>query len=310
MTALKLIFMGTPEFSVPVLEQLIEAGHDVVCVYSQPPRPAGRGQKERPSPVHAAAQAHGIEVRTPVSLKSEEAQKEFAALNADAAIVVAYGLILPAHVLAAPRLGCINIHASLLPRWRGAAPIQRAIEAGDDVTGVTLMQMDEGLDTGDMLVVEKTPILPATTASDLHDRLSEMGAGLIAKTLPDIASGVIQPQPQPETGVTYAAKIDKREGRIDWTKPAIDIDRQIRAFTPWPGVWFEYNNDRVKVFSAEIVDRASDQPGGTVVDDVLTIACGEGAIRITELQRPGKKRAPAEEVLRGFKIEKGTRLAG
>jgi len=300
--------MGTPDFSVPVLERLIAAGNDVLCVYSQPPRPSGRGQKERPTPVHSCALSHGIEVRTPVSFKPEQVQAAFADLRADAAIVVAYGLILPEAALQAPRLGCINIHASLLPRWRGAAPIQRAIQAGDETSGVTIMQMDAGLDTGDMLATAETDLEAETTASSLHDELSLMGADLIVPTLNDLAAGRIRPTPQPEAGVTYASKLEKSEGLIDWSRTAEDIDRLVRAFTPWPGVWFEYLGERIKVFSVTPVELKTDQAAGTVLDDKLTVACGEGAVQILELQRPGKKRAYAEEVLRGFKIEPGTRL--
>lgn len=310
MTPLRLIFMGTPDFSVPVLQQLMAAGHEIVCVYSQPPRPAGRGQKERPSPVHAFAESHGLLVRTPTRFKSEDVLNEFAELNADVAIVVAYGLILPKAALQAPKQGCINIHASLLPRWRGAAPIQRAILAGDAVSGVTIMQMDEGLDTGDMLAVRETKLEPDVTASTLHDRLSAMGAELIVETLAELSAGDIQPRPQPEEGVTYAAKLDKAEGRIDWSNPAIKIDRLVRAFTPWPGVWFEYANERIKVFAVRIVEGSGDIVPGTVLDEALTVACGDGAIQILELQRPGKKRAFAQDVLRGYKIEKGVLLDG
>lgn len=302
--------MGTPDFSVPVLDHLIRAGHDVVCVYSQPPRPAGRGQKERPSPVHAFADKQGLDVRTPKSFKPEEVRQAFADLKADVAVVVAYGLILPKAVLDAPRLGCINIHASLLPRWRGAAPIQRAIQAGDEHSGVTIMQMDAGLDTGDMLAVRKIPLDSDINASLLHDKLSLMGAELIVETLERIVAGEIDPTPQPDEGVTYAHKLEKSEGWLDWSRPAIDLDRQVRALTPWPGVWFEHAGERIKAFRLALAEAAEDAAPGTVLDDRLTIACGEGAVRILELQRPGKKRATADEVLRGFKIEKGTRLDG
>ena len=308
MTGLRLIFMGTPDFSVPVLESLIKAGHDIVCVYSQPPRPAGRGQKERPSPVHAFADKQGLMVRTPKTFKSEDVQSEFADLNADAAVVVAYGLILPKVALDAPRLGCLNIHASLLPRWRGAAPIQRAIQMGDEKSGVTIMQMDEGLDTGAMLATQETVLEPTIMASELHDRLSVMGAELIVKTLDDLSTGAIKGVRQPEEGVTYASKLEKSEGRIDWTCSALEIDRVVRAFTPWPGVWFEHGGDRIKVFGVKCVDTENRKKPGTVLDENLLVACGEGAIQITELQRPGKKRAATDEVLRGFKIEPGTRL--
>lgn len=308
MTALRLIFMGTPEFSVPVLERLIAAGHDVICVYSQPPRPSGRGQKERLTPVHACAQEHGIEVRTPVSFKPEDVQCAFADLQADAAVVVAYGLILPPAALSAPKLGCINIHASLLPRWRGAAPIQRAIQAGDATSGVTIMQMDVGLDTGDMLAVAESELDATTTATTLHDTLSLMGADLIVSTLDGLDAGQITPKPQPEAGVTYASKLDKSEGLINWSCSALEIDRLVRAFTPWPGVWFEYLGERIKVFNVTPVEQNFELAPGTVLDDSLTVACGEAAVQILELQRPGKKRANAEDVLRGYKIERGTCL--
>ncbi len=310
MKPLRLIFMGTPDFSVPVLQQLMAAGHDIACVYSQPPRPAGRGQKERPSPVQAYAEAHGLQVRTPTRFKSDNVLADFAALDADVAVVVAYGLILPKAALDTPRLGCINIHASLLPRWRGAAPIQRAIQAGDAVSGVTIMQMDEGLDTGDMLAVREMALERGITASVLHDRLSEMGAELIVDILAKLLVGDIQPRPQPADGVTYAAKLDKAEGRIDWSRPAVEIDRLVRAFTPWPGVWFEYANERIKVFQVRVVEGVGDALPGTVLDDALTVACGSGAVQILELQRPGKKRALAADVLRGYKIEKGMRFGG
>lgn len=300
--------MGTPDFSVAVLEQLIDAGHDILCVYSQPPRPAGRGQKERLTAVHACALAHGLEVRTPKTFKAADVCEAFADLGADAAVVVAYGLILPKAVLSVPRFGCINIHASLLPRWRGAAPLQRAIEAGDGKSGITIMQMDEGLDTGDMLAVEEQEISADTTASQLHDQLSEMGAQLIVKTLADLGTGKIQPVPQPTDGITYASKIDKSEGQIDWTKPASDIDRKVRAFSPWPGVWFEHAGERIKVFNVCVFAAPKDVPAGTVLDDKLTISCGDGALQIRELQRPGKKRALAEDVLRGYNIDSGAVL--
>lgn len=308
MSALSVIFMGTPDFSVPVLERLIEAGHEIVCVYSQPPRPAGRGQKERLTPVHACAQSHGLEVRTPAGFKNDDVLSEFANLEADVAVVVAYGLILPEAALSAPRFGCINIHASLLPRWRGAAPIQRAIEAGDPKSGITIMQMDEGLDTGDMLRVGEVPLLPTTTASQLHDELSDMGAALVVETLEDLGTEKIRPIAQPSNGITYASKLDKTEGRIDWAKSADEIDRQVRAFAPWPGVWFDHAGERIKVFSGSVVTTSAGKPPGTIQDDKLTIACGEGAFQINELQRPGKKRAATEDVLRGYPMDAGTRL--
>lgn len=306
MSALKLIFMGSPDFSVPALAALLDAGHDVLSVYAQPPRPAGRGQKERPCPVHAFALERGLEVRTPKSLKDESEQQAFAGLNADACVVAAYGLILPKGVLDAPRYGCLNIHASLLPRWRGAAPIHRAILAGDEKSGVTIMQMDEGLDTGDMLMAEETPITATTTASDLHDRLSAMGAEMIVKALENLQSGSLTPVPQPDEGVTYAAKLDRSEGRIDWALSAVDLERRVRGLNPWPGIWFDYQDRRIKVLAAEVVDNSGN--AGTVLDDRLTIACGEKALRLKRVQKQGKGPMAAEDFLRGNDVPKGTSL--
>ena len=298
--------MGTPEFSVPILENLIHAGHEIAAVYSQPARPAGRGQQLRPSPVASAAETRGIPVHTPKSLRSAEEQEVFAALKADVAIVAAYGLILPKPILDAPRHGCINVHASLLPRWRGAAPIQGCIEAGDPVTGVTIMQMDEGLDTGAMLLMEDIAITPATTGGSLHDALSVLGARMAVEALRRLEAGRLPAEPQPPEGVTYAAKLAKEEGRIDWRRPAAEIDRQLRAFTPWPGVWFELNGERIKLISARPV-QGKGEPG-QVLDDELTVACGEGAVKIEALQRAGKGAMAAADLLRGFGIPAGTRL--
>lgn len=286
---MRLAFMGTPDFSVTALTALIEAGHEIACVYSQPPRAAGRGHKERPSPVHQAALDHGIEVRTPKSLRDADVQAEFAALDLDLAVVVAYGLILPQAILDAPKHGCLNIHASLLPRWRGAAPIQRAIEAGDAETGVTIMAMDAGLDTGDMLLIGRTPIADTDDAGSLHDRLSDMGGTLIVEALTKLEAGQLPPTPQPEAGVTYAAKLDKAESRIDWTQPADVIARRIRAFRPWPGTTAELEGQVVKVLAAGIVGgQASAQPGTILAKDPV-IACAAGtALRLEKLQRPGK----------------------
>jgi len=303
---LKVVFMGTPDFSVPILENLIQAGHEVVAVYSQPPRPAGRGHQLRPSPVHACAEARGIPVHTPKSLKSAEEQAAFAALGADVAIVAAYGLILPKAILDAPRQGCINVHASLLPRWRGAAPIQRCIEAGDEVTGVTIMQMDEGLDTGAMLLIEEIPITPATTGGSLHDELSAMGARMAVEALKRLEAGHLPATPQPAVGVTYAAKLAKEEGRIDWRRPAAEIDRQVRAFTPWPGVWLELKGERIKVIAAKPVSGKGEP--GQVLDHKLTIACGEGALALQTLQRAGKGAMSVADLVRGFAVPAGTRL--
>jgi len=296
---MRVIFMGTPDFSVPALEA-VHAQHEVVCVYTQPPRPAGRGKKPRPTPVHARAEALGLDVRHPASLKDPAAQAEFAALNADIAVVVAYGLILPQAVLDAPRLGCLNIHASLLPRWRGAAPIQRAIMAGDSETGICIMQMEAGLDTGPVLLRDTTPIAPLDTAQTLHDRLSDMGAKLIARALAQLSD--LTPTPQPEEGVTYAAKIDKAEARIDWTRPAEDVARHIRGLSPFPGVWFDSPFGRLKLLNARAVDGQGSP--GTLIDG-LTIACGTGAVEVLDVQREGKRAMSAQEMLRGAGAARG-----
>lgn len=302
--------MGTPDFALVALQELVKAGHDVVCVYSQPPRPAGRGHKETPTPVHAWAADYGIEVRTPVSLKSDAEKQAFADLNLDIAVVAAYGLILPKAILDAPKMGCLNIHASLLPRWRGAAPIQRAILAGDAKTGVTIMQMDVGLDTGDMLLIDEIAITPETYASGLHDDLAEMGGRLIVEALEKLPAGQLTATVQPEDGVTYAAKLEKTEGKLDFTDDAALLERKIRAFTPWPGAYFDFGKERIKVQSAlHIADaniNTSGQPG-EIIDDQLTIACGAGGgLRPTRIQRPGKAAMDTEAVLRGYdKLAKG-----
>ncbi|TQV83267.1 methionyl-tRNA formyltransferase [Denitrobaculum tricleocarpae] len=306
MTRLKLAFMGTPDFAVSSLRALADAGHEIAAVYSQPPRPAGRGHKERLSPVHAYAAAQGWQVRTPKSLKSEQEQADFAALNLDVAVVAAYGLILPRAILEAPRLGCLNVHASLLPRWRGAAPIQRAILAGDRESGVTIMQMDEGLDTGGMLCSERLPLTDQTTASDLHDRLAELGGKLIVGALRGVAAGELEATPQPDQGVTYAAKLEKSESQIDWHRPAVELARQVRAFTPWPGAVFPLGKDRIKLLEVEAVETSG--PAGLVLDDALTVACGEGALRLLRLQRPGKGAMAAKDFLNGFALPAGTDL--
>jgi len=298
--------MGTPDFAVPTLKALAEAGHQIAAVYSQPPRPAGRGQKDRPSPVQACAESRGWPVRTPRNLKDPEAQAAFAALDLDVAVVVAYGLILPRAILDAPRLGCVNVHASLLPRWRGAAPIQRAILAGDAETGVTIMQMEAGLDTGPMLLKRALPIGPRSNAQDLHDQLAALGAGMIGEALAGLADGSLQATPQPEAGVTYAAKLDKAEGRLDWRDGAAELDRRIRAFTPWPGAFFEMNSERIKVLAAERC--AGKGAPGTLLDDHATVACGDGALRLLTLQRAGKAPLEAEAFLRGFTLPKGSVL--
>ncbi len=306
MPKLRLVFMGTPDFAVPSLRALVEAGHEVACVYSQPPRPAGRGQQVQKSPVHRFAEEHGIPVRMPKSLRNAEAQAEFADLKADAAVVAAYGLILPQPVLDAPRLGCLNVHGSLLPRWRGAAPIQRSLLAGDDETGITIMQMDIGLDTGAMLLKDSVPITAETTASTLHDDLAAMGARLIVEALDGLAAGRLTAVPQPDDGVTYAAKLTREDGRLDWTREAAYVERQVRALTPWPGCWFDIKNERIKVLKAEPAPDAKRAAPGTLLDDRLTIACADGAVRLTLVQRPGKAPVEGSAFLRGFALPVGT----
>ncbi|WP_170419032.1 methionyl-tRNA formyltransferase [Ruegeria atlantica] len=301
---MRVVFMGTPDFSVPVLDALVEAGHEIVAVYCQPPRPAGRGKKDRPTPVHARAASLGLTVRHPVSLKSTEEQDAFEALNADVAVVVAYGLILPQPILDAPKQGCLNIHASLLPRWRGAAPIHRAIMSGDAQTGICIMQMEAGLDTGPVLLREATDIGIEETTDQLHDRLSLMGAKLIVEALRDLSD--LKPEPQPEIGVTYAAKIDKSEARIDWFQPAIEVDRQIRGLSPFPGAWTEIDGNRVKLLASRLAEGQG--VPGEVLDDALTVACGEGAVDLLRLQRAGKGAQDKETFLRGWPIPAGSRL--
>ena len=291
---MKIVFMGTPEFSVPVLDALHKT-HEIVAVYCQPPRPAGRGKADRPSPVQARAEALGLAVRHPVSLRGDVAVAEFAALGADVAVVVAYGLILPQVVLDAPRLGCLNIHASLLPRWRGAAPIHRAIMAGDRETGVCIMQMEAGLDTGPVLLREAVQIGAEETTADLHDRLSALGARLIVEALERLPG--LDPRPQPAEGVTYAAKIDKAEARVDWTRPAVEVDRLIRALSPFPGAWTEVKGERVKLLRSRL-SQGKGAPGQVLQG--FTVACGTGAVEITEAQREGKRPMPATEILRGL----------
>ncbi|AVM75936.1 methionyl-tRNA formyltransferase [Magnetospirillum gryphiswaldense] len=302
---MRLAFMGTPDFSVAILSALLDAGHDVVCVYAQPPRPAGRGHKEQLTPVHAFAAQHGIEVRIPKSLKSEAEQQAFRALDLDAAVVAAYGLILPQAILDAPRRGCLNVHASLLPRWRGAAPIQRAILAGDAETGVTIMQMDAGLDTGAMLLVESLPITADTNAASLHDALAVLGARLIVDAL--ARHDALPRVKQPEDGVTYAHKLAKDEGRLDWNRPAVELERQVRGLTPWPGVWCQVGEERLKVLAAGLAEGAG--APGTVLDDSLLVACGSGALRLLRVQRAGKGPMEAADLLRGFAIPRGSILA-
>jgi len=299
---MRIIFMGSPDFAVPALNALVEAGHEVVAVYCQPPRPAGRGKADRKTAVHKRAEDLGLDVRTPRTLRNEEEQAKFAALNADLAVVAAYGLILPKPILDAPKGGCVNIHASLLPRWRGAAPIQRAILAGDAVSGVTIMQMDEGLDTGPMLLKRELQ-LDRKNAGQITEELAKLGASALLKWIEDPSP----PEPQPENGATYAPKVDKAEARIDWNRPAIEIERQVHAFSPWPGAWFEASGERIKLLEARAGDDASGRPG-EVLDDCLNVAAGDGYVRPLRVQRAGRGAMTVDELLRGFAIPKGTLL--
>ena len=302
---MKIIFMGTPDFAVPTLVALVESGHQVVAAYSQPPRPGGRRGKElTPSPVQREAEARGIMVRHPASLRNAEAQAEFAALKADIAVVAAYGLILPQAVLDAPRHGCLNVHGSLLPRWRGAAPIQRAVLAGDEETGVGIMRMEAGLDTGPVLLEGRTPIGRKTTG-ELTAELADMGAALMVRVLADLPA--YSEVPQADEGVTYASKIDKAEARLDFSQSAEQVERQVRAFAPAPGAWFEASGERCKVLTADVV-KGSGTPG-MVLDDLLTIACGSGAIRPTLVQRAGRPAMATAELLRGWAISAGVSVS-
>jgi methionyl-tRNA formyltransferase len=300
---MRIVFMGTPAFSVPVLDALVVAGHEIAAVYSQPPRPAGRGKKDRPSPVQARAEALGLPVRHPVSLKGAEAQAEFAALEADVAVVVAYGLILPQAVLDAPAKGCLNIHASLLPRWRGAAPIHRAIMAGDTETGVCIMQMEAGLDTGPVLLCRETAIGPEETTGALHDRLSKMGAAAIVEALARLDG--LTAEPQPEAGVCYAAKIDKAEARVDWTAPAPHINNQVLGLSPFPGAWTMVAGKRLKLLQSRLAE-GQGAPGEVLAG--LTVACGQGAVEITRVQPEGKGAMDVKDWLLGARIAPGTVL--
>jgi len=299
---MRIVFMGSPEFAVPSLNALVEAGHEIVAAYAQPPRPAGRGKAERKTAVHERAEQLGIEVRTPRTLRDAEEQERFRRLDADLAVVAAYGLILPKPILEAPRQGCINVHASLLPRWRGAAPIQRAILAGDTVSGVTIMRVDEGLDTGPMLLKRELDIR-GKSAGQVTEQMANLGA----EALVDWLDNPTPPQPQPADGATYAAKIDKAEARIDWSSAADQVERQARAFNPVPGAWFEANGERIKLLEAAAGGDASDRPG-LVLDDCLTVACGQGYIRPLKVQRAGRAPMSPGELLRGFVIPKGTVL--
>ena len=308
---MRLVFLGTPDFAVQSLAAILAAGHEVVCVYSQPPAPRGRGQALQPSPVHAFAQAHGLTVRTPVSMKTPDEIAAFQALDLDAAVVVAFGQILVAEVLDAPHLGCFNVHASLLPRWRGAAPIQRALMAGDSVTGVQVMRMSLGLDEGAVLATETVRIGPLDTTGTLHDRLAEAGARLLPPTLAAIAAGTAAETPQAAEGATYAKKIKPAEARIDWSRPAAEIDLHIRGLSPFPGAWFEAASDKGPVRVKALLSRVEDAsgPAGQTLDDGLLITCGSGAVRLLRAQREGKSAQDAADFLRGFPVGPGTVLA-
>lgn len=306
MTKQRIIFMGTPEFAVPALQALLDQGYPVIAIYTQPPRPAGRGYHIQKSPVHLVGDRYNIPVFTPDSLKTLEEQAHFKTLKADIAIVAAYGLLLPQAILEAPLLGCLNIHASLLPRWRGAAPIQRSILSGDHETGITIMQMDAGLDTGAMLLKESIPITSQTTASTLHDQLASLGGPLLLKTLEDLQDGNIDSHPQSIAEVTYAHKITKQEGQLDWTQDARLLERQVRAFTPWPGAWFTYQGETYKVLAAEVLPLSG--KAGLILDDQLTIACGHQAFRPQLIQKQGKKVCSLKDFLNGLAIPAGTNL--
>lgn len=307
-TPLRLVFMGTPDFSVATAQALLDGGHQIVCVYCQPPRPAGRGKKIQKAPVHRWAESNGIPVRTPQSLKNPMECQAFADLQVDAGVVVAYGLILPQPILDAPKMGCFNVHASLLPRWRGAAPIQRAIQAGDTQTGVVIMHMDAGLDTGDMVLQDTIAITEKTTCGDLHHSLAKMGGDLIIPALDGMADGSIIPTPQTDQGVTYAHKITKTESFLNWHHPAQTLDRLIRGFTPFPGTFFYHKGVRIKVHSAESIAYDGNAPPGTVLDDIFTIACGQNALRITTAQRPGKTPMDGKTFLLGYPLQPGDRV--
>ncbi len=304
---MRLSFMGTPDFSVPALQALIEAGHEIVAVYTQPPRPAGRGYKLKNSPVHEAAVSAGIEVRTPKSLRTTESIEAFIALGLDCAVVAAYGLILPEAILRAPRYGCINIHASLLPRWRGAAPIQRAIMAGDSETGIVTMAMDAGLDTGPMLLREVAPITPQTNGGSLHDQLAEIGARIIGPTLTGIEAGSLILTPQPSLGVTYAHKLTREDCWIDWKRSAVEIERQVRALSPFPKAWTSFGGEEFKVGASQLEARQGNP--GELLDDKLLVGTGKGAIRVQALQRPGKAMMDAASFLRGYPMPAGGSFA-
>jgi methionyl-tRNA formyltransferase len=302
---LDIVFMGTPDFAATILAALIDAPHRILAVYTRPPRPRGRGHRPQASPVQQLAERHGLAVRTPESLRGPEEQEAFAALHADAVVVAAYGLILPPAMLAVPRLGSFNVHASLLPRWRGAAPIQRAIEAGDDVTGITIMAMEAGLDAGPILLQKAVPIGRDATAGELTAKLAELGARLILSALDQAVKGRIAPRPQPRQGVTYARKVGREEGRLDWRRPAEELERLVRAFDPWPGTFFEHKGERIQVMRAAVLPEASGRPPGSVLDEALAIACGAGVLRLLRVRRAGRAPLPAADFLRGFPIPPG-----
>ncbi|MCP4329901.1 MAG: methionyl-tRNA formyltransferase [Alphaproteobacteria bacterium] len=295
--------MGTPDFAVPALRALADRGHDIVSVYTQPPRPAGRGQHEQPSPVHRFAAERGYPVRTPRSLAGDAEQAEFAALGADFCVVAAYGLMLPPSILSAPRFGCLNIHASLLPRWRGASPIQSAILAGDSETGVTIMQMDAGLDTGPILLQEQTPITEASTGASLHDELAQIGARAILAAIDGLLARKLVPQPQSDAAATHCRKLTRADGRLDWSQPAADLERRVRAFTPWPGAWFDLGGEPIRVLESEVMDDIGDEAAGTVLPGAgMAVRCGDRrALRLRVVQRPGKRPLADKEFRRGWR---------
>lgn len=305
---MRLVFMGTPDFSVPALDALIQAGHEVMAVYTQPPRPAKRGLALMKSAVHRAAEAKRLQVRHPETLCAPEDIQDFVDLGADAAVVVAYGLILPQALLNAPKFGCWNIHASLLPRWRGAAPIHRSILAGDTQSGVTIMAMEEGLDTGPMLMSESVPITDTTTAQSLHDQLADLGARLILRAMSMLENGPVRPTAQPVEGVTYAEKLHKSEGLIDWSLPAVDIARSVRGLTPWPGSFFQFGQDRIKVLEASACAAQTSQAPGTILSAEGTVACARGSLTLLRAQRPGKGPVTGKELISGLRLAPGTIL--